>query len=340
MIKKYQVFISSTFTDLGQERQDAIRTVLDLGHIPSGMEIFPATDVEQFKYITKVIDECDYYVLIIGGRYGSMDEAGISFTEKEYGYAVDQRKIILAFIHGDPTSIAVSKSDTDPVLAAKLTAFREKVSKGRLVQFWKTSEELKYRLTVALAKAFSDSPAIGWIRGNAAASEDLLAKLNDLRNVVDELQVRNQELMEQAKPQLAGVAGLNETFTVRYGYKIFNSYQREFETFADSVALTWAEIFVAVGPILMRPIVPDLLDSAIIKYINENTSVQRESINLYDTDTNRIKIQLLALGLISSEMAGSKGGGIQEFLSLTPWGKRHLLELMAVKSATSPASTN
>jgi len=68
MNKKYQVFISSTFSDLVQERQATIRTVLDLGHIPSGMEIFPAADVEQFEYIKKVVDECDYYVLIIGAR--------------------------------------------------------------------------------------------------------------------------------------------------------------------------------------------------------------------------------------------------------------------------------
>jgi hypothetical protein len=42
MQKKYQVFISSTFRDLADERQDAMRAVLDLGDIPSGMEIFPA----------------------------------------------------------------------------------------------------------------------------------------------------------------------------------------------------------------------------------------------------------------------------------------------------------
>ena len=44
MNKKYQVFISSTFSDLVQERHSTIRTVLDLGHIPSGMEIFAAAD--------------------------------------------------------------------------------------------------------------------------------------------------------------------------------------------------------------------------------------------------------------------------------------------------------
>ena len=134
-MKKFQVFISSTFRDLSDERQDAIRSVLDLGHIPSGMEIFPAADVEQFDYIKKVIDECDYYVLIIGARYGSVDSAGVSFTEKEYAYALEQKKVVLAFLHGDVGSIPVAKSDTDPAVVERLNQFRSKVSKGRLVKF-------------------------------------------------------------------------------------------------------------------------------------------------------------------------------------------------------------
>lgn len=36
----------------------------------------------------KMIDECDFYLLVIGARYGSIDEeTGISYTEKEYNYA-------------------------------------------------------------------------------------------------------------------------------------------------------------------------------------------------------------------------------------------------------------
>src|SRR5580658_5329998 len=114
MDKKYQVFISSTFSDLTSERQDTIRSVLDLGHIPAGMEIFPAADSEQFEYIKKVIDECDYYVLIVGARYGSVDTSGISFTEKEYDYANEKKIPVLIFPHGDIGSISIAKSDTDP----------------------------------------------------------------------------------------------------------------------------------------------------------------------------------------------------------------------------------
>jgi hypothetical protein len=88
MDKRYQVFISSTYADLKAERQDVIQTVIEANCIPAGMELFPAADEAQLAFIKRVIDDCDYYLLIIGGRYGSVDESGISYTEQEYDYAV------------------------------------------------------------------------------------------------------------------------------------------------------------------------------------------------------------------------------------------------------------
>ena len=82
MDKRYQVFVSSTYADLKEERQRVIQTLMEADCIPAGMELFPAADEEQFAFIKKVIDDCDYYLLIIGGRYGSTTEDGISYTEK------------------------------------------------------------------------------------------------------------------------------------------------------------------------------------------------------------------------------------------------------------------
>ena len=84
IIKRHQVFISSTYTDLADERREVIQALLELDCIPVGMEIFPAANDDQWTFIKKVIDESDYYLLIIGNRYGSTDNMGISYTEKEY----------------------------------------------------------------------------------------------------------------------------------------------------------------------------------------------------------------------------------------------------------------
>ncbi len=49
--KKYQVFISSTFTDLASARKDVINMLLNLYQIPIGMEMFSADNEEQWKTI-------------------------------------------------------------------------------------------------------------------------------------------------------------------------------------------------------------------------------------------------------------------------------------------------
>ena len=68
MEKKYQVFVSSTYRDLATERQDVIQALLGLDCIPVGMELFPAADDDQWTLIKRLIDDCDYYILIVGGR--------------------------------------------------------------------------------------------------------------------------------------------------------------------------------------------------------------------------------------------------------------------------------
>ncbi len=64
MDKRYQVFVSSTFTDLIKERQQVTRTLLEMDCIPAGMELFPASNDDQLTLIKIVNDDSDYYLLI------------------------------------------------------------------------------------------------------------------------------------------------------------------------------------------------------------------------------------------------------------------------------------
>lgn len=167
MDKRYQVFVSSTYSDLKNERQKVIQTIMEMDCIPSGMEMFPSFDEEQWEFIKRIIDDCDYYVLIIGGRYGSISADGISYTEKEFDYAVSKGIKIIAFLHEDPDNIPTGKTDKDPDLLSKLELFREKVSVSRLIKFWKTESELPGLVALSLTKTIKLHPAVGWVRSNA-----------------------------------------------------------------------------------------------------------------------------------------------------------------------------
>ncbi len=173
MKKKYQVFISSTYLDLKAEREAIAKAVIDMGFIPSGMESFPATSMEQLRYIYKVIDDCDYYILVIGSRYGSLNDEGISFTEKEYDYAVEQGKTVLAFIHNQPGSFPQSVADSDKILIEKLENFKSKASTGRIVKYWSGTENLALNTMVSLHHAADDYPGIGWVRGDFKETTDI-----------------------------------------------------------------------------------------------------------------------------------------------------------------------
>lgn len=105
MNKKYQIFISSTYEDLKEERSKVVATILKANHFPIGMEMFSADNVEQWEQIKRTIDSSDYYVLIIKKRYGSLTKEGISYTEKEFNYATQQKIPVLAFVVSEEASI-------------------------------------------------------------------------------------------------------------------------------------------------------------------------------------------------------------------------------------------
>jgi hypothetical protein len=67
--KKLQVFVSSTYTDLQEERQTAVEAILTAGNIPAGMELFAAGYESQMNVIKRWIDESDVYMSILGGRH-------------------------------------------------------------------------------------------------------------------------------------------------------------------------------------------------------------------------------------------------------------------------------
>jgi hypothetical protein len=135
-----------------------------MGCIPAGMEWFPAETDEQWKVIRRVINDCDFYVLIIGGRYGSTTSEGLSYTEKEFDYAVTKMPV-LVFCHQDPSSIPLGRSETEPKLRKSLKAFRKKAMTGRLVKFWTSADGLASQVSLAIHNTIQTHDAIGWVRG-------------------------------------------------------------------------------------------------------------------------------------------------------------------------------
>lgn len=184
MKKKYQVFISSTYTDLKQERMAVTQCLLDNDCIPVGMEQFPASEMSQMDYIKKKLDDCDYYILILAGRYGSVDKDDIGFTEKEFDYACEKNIPIMSFVFENPQSIPKEKCEQTDIKKEKLASFRKKVCNGRMVKFYANIDQLKANVATSINKCIRDFPAIGWVRENEFQSR----KVDVESNVVNHLE--------------------------------------------------------------------------------------------------------------------------------------------------------
>ena len=196
MNKRYQVFLSSTYEDLREERSAAILALLKLDCFPAGMELFPSSDDSVWQVIKKTIDESDYYVLIIAGRYGSISNDGEkSWTEREYDYAQERGKPTFVFLYKDLTNISRGKIDDEE----KVKLFREKVGK-RIHVTCDNIDVLRAEITLALAKAIREKPAIGWIRADRfTALSDGFTYHNDaeeLQKIIDAPQTFHVDVYE------------------------------------------------------------------------------------------------------------------------------------------------
>lgn len=180
---KYQVFLSSTYMDLSKERKQVLDVLLMADCIPAGMESFVATDDEQFNVIKKVIDLCDYYILILGRRYGSINkQTGISYTEMEYNYAMDKGIPVLVFSLDDSVQLEDEKIETDDILKGKLAEFKIKAMQNRLASVWHDSSELLGKVAISIMQAKNEIERPGWSRGATINNEDLLKQILSLKN--------------------------------------------------------------------------------------------------------------------------------------------------------------
>jgi hypothetical protein len=177
--KRLQVFVSSTYSDLLQERQAAVEAILTAGHIPAGMELFTSGDESQMEVIKQWIDESDVYLLILGGRYGSVEpRTGKSYTQLEYEYALSTGKPVFACVIKE--SALENRVKVQGTLAIettnpqKLKEFRALVL-TKMIKFWEDSKDIKIAISETLAQFAKRDDLTGWVRANQEADVPALA---------------------------------------------------------------------------------------------------------------------------------------------------------------------
>lgn len=357
--KREQVFVSSTFLDLQDERQAIIQTLLQADCFPAGMEFFPASNDEKWDLIKRVIDDSDYYVVVIGGRYGSQADDGLSYTEKEFDYAAERGKPIMAFLHGDPGAISVDMSDIDPAIRAKLDDFRAKAGK-RMAKFWRTPSELAANLALSLIQSRKTHPVEGWIRADKAASSEVLGSLATA-------QIRIVELEEElAKAKVAPPVGIDTlsrgtnkfAIDVWVKAKVSNKDGQPRPDITDWIPIvtTWDDVFAAIGPHLLLDAEEEFISQTLTEWIefsfigeiydslNEDLEKleskipkeNRSTVGSFDVELElsrlgSILLQFKALGLITRSERKRSVHDHGSYWALTPFGEQSAIRVRAIK---------
>lgn len=200
MKKKLQVFISSTYEDLKEERQVAVESVLNAGHIPAGMELFKSDDKSQKEIIKRWIDESDVYMLILGGRYGSIDdETGLSYTHWEYNYAGEVGKPRFAVViddkHLEEKVKHIGMSVMERTNHALYEEFKNDVL-SKICKFYSDLKDIKITILESL-KEYENKPELtGWVSGKEVRSIEKLEQIELLEGKYSALLEKYNKLLQ------------------------------------------------------------------------------------------------------------------------------------------------
>lgn len=342
MDKRYQVFLSSTYVDLMDERLEVMKALLELDCIPSGMEYFPAANDDQWSFIRELIDQCDYYIVVIGARYGSMSIDGLSFTEKEYRYALDKGIPVIGFIHAQPAQIPQGRAESDPEARRKLEEFKHLV-RSKLCKQWSTPTELGAVVSRSLTQLIRRNPRPGWVRSDKLASSEASEEILRLHRLLD---IKDEDIKRLNALQSASIDGLahgSDKVELSFNVCLIDptlSYYERNSRFTSERIFTWDEVYKSFAPQLLTPVKINCIKSGINSLIRENEFDKFQdmypesnvsSFAVSNSSLQMVIVQFAALRFLDISNAMDKDGKQYKLVELTPQGRSYLLNVSAVR---------
>ena len=343
MEKRYQVFISSTYEDLKEERNEVVQALLELDCIPCGMEYFPASNITQWEFIKRLIDDCDYYIVIVAGRYGSLDFDGLSYTQKEYNYAISKNIPVIGFLHQNPDALMVSKTDKNEKYKKKLEDFKKEVQE-KLCKYWTTPKELGGVVSRSMVQEIKRNPRIGWIKANSVdtnSEKTILALYKKIEELENEPKVaeRKTEGFTQFVDNIDELSQGNDEVEIKLLITEGTFTTKKQKT--ENIKLSWNKITFLLFPKLTGFIKENIFKSTITRllreYLLENKTYSEKPnfiIALSDEGFETIRIQLFALGYICTIFEQDEKFSNESYvkkIKLTEKGERLLLLQRAKK---------
>lgn len=323
------------------------------------MELFTAGNEQKWRLIQRVITECDYYVLVIGGKYGSVDPiTDLSYTEMEYDFAESIGKPIMAFVHGEPGKLKGEQLELDDDRREKLDAFRTKVEAGRIVRHWITGAELPGHVALALMETREHFPAEGWIRASHAMTAEQQTEIAELRARVAELTQEAESRRLTGGGDVEDLAQGEDEYAVSvraYGYeeedldqdgeRLPNANELVWDTW---LTVTWNGIIQGIGPGLLHEASEPELAKALEAWVRRTWNNTPDEWPVGFGKLSRplvvssgaiqdVLVQLFALGVISRGVRKRTVSDPKKYWALTSRGEDQMMKLRAIRRPTGGA---
>lgn len=323
MEKKYQVFVSSTYEDLQEERKKVMEALLQMNCFPVGMEYFNASDSSQWEVIKSLIRECDYYVLIVAGRYGSVEkESGKSYTQKEFEYAIEQGVPVISFVHKNPENIPQKYVETDSTANKLFCDFKTNV-KEKLCKFWDNADGLAAQVVLSLTSLIKTYPRVGWVKADIVSSAEADREILALRKENEELLRKIDKI--QINPPV-GSDLLQQGEDIFCIHLVSNYYDNQ------ELKITWNRLFTYLSPMMINEDSElNLLRALKTLGCRECNLVKSGFVEVLNDDFYTIIIQLSSLGLIIKSERNRAVSDNNTYWSLTPYGHSEMVKLKALK---------
>jgi len=249
---------------------------------------------------------------------------GLSYTEKEYVYAVTQGIPALGFVLEEGISWPKDKSDTDRTLLKKIKAFKEKI-KSKPVSFWKNGEDLYGRCSIALMKAFNAYPREGWVR--ASQVQDAAAAKEIVRLSSENADLRSRLLTFEALADV-DLAVDKAITTMRANKRKLSIWKKISTDWENGKEVTLYQIFEVLAPEMQV----EFALTEIARYTATNVvGVPRSELRgTWPTPRNTIRsllADMAALGCVEPSGKKKPISDQDEYWSLSEFGARLLARM-------------
>jgi hypothetical protein len=305
------------------------------------MDVHPAGGTA-LTTIKRMIDECDYYVVLLGSRYGTLSASGVSFTHVEYVYASTKQKPILVRMHDAPETRPADFQERTPEGRLKFNDFRQMLMKGMTAR-WTALKDLETAIRQYLPMLVKTRPMPGWVKAGNMASPDQEKELAALRSRIQELEMECDELLNKQVQAQGALSQGQDLFELSYrckAYALGNCEDVNVKSF-----LSWNDIFASFAPYLNQPQTEEFLLAKINERVQASAlpDVQKlrakahavTDVQLAPFTINTLKVQFRTLGLVRRV---PKPGDSRQWWQLTTAGEHHLTSLMVIRKRVAQSS--